>query len=280
VERIVRDIFQSHNIFPIKAEPLSGGDISQVLRVYSSNKSYVLKRNTLLPFEDMFQVEAKSLDILRKTNSFLIPEVIAEGKYKANQYLILEYLDVQNHGKAEVFAEALAKLHNESSNRFGLDFDNYIGSLPQKNTTLYASASEFYINLRLEPQLKMASDKGYHFNNTDRFFKTVEHLVPKEKPSLIYGDLWSGNYMYAKHKPAVIDPAISFAPREMDIAMMKLFGGFSPVIFDVYNTIYPISIGWEERVELWQLYYLLVHLNLFGQSYYGSVERIIKKYSL
>jgi len=192
----------------------------------------------------------------------------------------LEYLDAQHTGNAEVFAQALAKLHNKRSIKFGLDFDNYIGSLAQKNTMSYSSASQFYINLRLEPQLKMASQKGYRFNSIERLYKTVEEVVPNEMASLIHGDLWSGNYMYTKDKAAVIDPAISFAPREMDMAMMKLFGGFSPEVFEVYNEIYPRSEGWEERIELWQLYYLLVHLNLFGQSYYESVERIIKTYSL
>lgn len=276
----IRAICQIHNIPLSNFKPLSGGDINQVYRLYSADRSYVLKINTLIPFENMFQIEARSLDILRETNSFLIPKVIAEGKHKAYKYLVLEYIDSQNKPNAEGFSHALAKLHNVTSSNFGLEFDNYIGSLPQKNTMTYTSASAFYINLRLEPQFKLAAEKGYTFKNLDLLYKTVEEIVPDESPSLIHGDLWSGNYMYTSHKPAVIDPAISFAPREMDIAMMKLFGGFAPEIFKIYDQVFPFSKGWEERIQLWQLYYLLVHLNLFGQSYYVSVERIIKNYTL
>jgi len=279
VINIVSDICQIHGISFSKAEPLSGGDINQVYKVTSGNEAYVFKLNSLKPFEDMFQVEAMSLDILRETNSFLIPEVIAEGKYRAHKYLILEYLHSENTTNAEAFAQALAKLHKTTSDGFGLDFDNYIGALPQKNNRTYNTASQFFINLRLEPQFKMASQKGYAFKNLEALYKVVEDVVPNEPSSLIHGDLWSGNYMFAEQRPVLIDPAIAFAPREMDISMMKLFGGFSPEIFNVYHEAFPLSTGWEDRIRLWQLYYLLVHLNIFGQSYYGSVERIVKTYS-
>ncbi len=276
----VRALCQTHNISLSKLERLSGGDISQVYKVYATNQSYVVKVNALFPNDNMLQVEAMSLSILKETNSFLVPEVIAEGKYNGYQYLILEYIDSQNNPNAEAFARALAKRHTETSGTFGLEFDKYIGSLPQKNTMIYTSASEFYIHLRLEPQFKMASEKGFNFNHTDLLYQVIADVVPNEKPSLIHGDLWSGNHMFTEHNPVIIDPAISFAPREMDIAMMKLFGGFSPELFGIYDELFPLCKDWEERIQLWQLYYLLVHLNLFGQSYYRSVERIIKTYSL
>lgn len=277
---VIRTICQKHGLSLTNYERLSGGDINEVYRIYSKDQSYVLKLNTLLPHEDMFHLEARSLDILRETDSFLVPQVIAEGKHHSHKYLFLEYLESHHDGDAEAFAQALAKLHRTTSLSFGLAFDNYIGRLPQINTRTYQTASQFYINLRLEPQFKMAAEKGYQFKNLDQLYKIVEEIVPEEKPALIHGDLWSGNYLYTANNPAIIDPAIAYAPREMDIAMMKLFGGFSPEIFTIYDEICPFSNGWEKRTDLWQLYYLLVHLNLFGQSYYGSVNRIVKTYTL
>ena len=126
----------------------------------------------------------------------------------------------------------------------------------------------------------MASENGFQFKKLTSFYKTISKIIPNEAPSLIHGDLWSGNYMVSKKSQAVlIDPAVAFAPREMDIAMMKLFGGFSEELIINYNSIFPLEKGWEDRVSLWQLYYLLVHLNLFGSSYLPKVKSIINKYS-
>jgi fructosamine-3-kinase len=179
----------------------------------------------------------------------------------------------------EKFAEALACLHKTTAKNFGLDHDNYIGSLPQQNN-FCSSASEFYITQRLEPQFKMAADNGFNFKNLEKFFKNISEEISNEAPALVHGDLWNGNYMVSKIGEAVlIDPAVAYAPREMDIAMMKLFGGFSEEIFSNYNAAFPLGEGWKERLPLWQLYYLLVHLNLFGSGYLPQVNSVIKRYS-
>jgi fructosamine-3-kinase len=139
---------------------------------------------------------------------------------------------------------------------------------------------EFYISQRLEPQLKLAFEGGFKFGNLKGFFKNISEEIPEESPSLIHGDLWSGNFLVAHNgDPALIDPAVAFAPREMDLAMMKLFGGFSEEVFMTYNSIFPLCEGWKERTAIWQLYYLLVHLNLFGSGYWSQVKFILKRYS-
>ena len=113
----------------------------------------------------------------------------------------------------------------------------------------------------------------------DEFYKNLESIIPKEKASFIHGDLWAGNYLITpNNKACIFDPAIAYAPREMDLAMMKLFGGYPQEVFKIYEEIFPLQDDWKSRISLWQLYYILVHLNLFGASYYGQANHILKQY--
>ena len=259
--------------------PLSGGDINDTYKVNTSNSTFAIKVNQANRFPRMFELEAKSLEILTATNSFLVPEVIEYGDYKNYTYLILDFIESgQPHNPAETFAVALAKLHQNQSKQFGLEFNNYIGRLAQYNLPQKASALEFYIDLRLEPQFKLARQNGFEFKDLDNFFKNIETIIPKERASLIHGDLWAGNHLFTPTQACIFDPAIGYAPREMDLAMMKLFGGYSQEIFEIYDDIFPLESDWNSRIPLWQLYYILVHLNLFGSSYYGQAKQIISQY--
>jgi len=230
----------------------------------------------------MFPMEAHGLQLLRNSESFTIPEVIAQGDLNEVSYLLLNYISSAEKKENfwELYAENLAKLHQTSNLVFGLEEDNYIGSLPQFNKIETKNAIEFYIENRLRPQLHLAQKNGFQFKNLHSFFKNIEKIIPLEKPSLIHGDLWNGNYLIdSQGKPALIDPAVAFAIREMDLAMMQLFGGFPEEVFLIYEEIYPLEKEWKNRIELWQLYYLLVHLNLFGSGYFNSVDYILKKYN-
>lgn len=239
------------------------------------------KLNDADRFPGMFQAEARGLQLLKNTQSFRIPEVIAADRVGNTSYLLMEYLAKGNKTKNfwQHFASSLAELHKNSAPYFGLDHDNYIGSLPQRNEKCH-TASEFYISQRLEPQLKMAVQKGFSFKNLDVFYRNVSNQIPEEASSLIHGDLWGGNYMVStRGEPILIDPAVAYGSREMDLAMMRLFGGFSEEIFNHYEAIFPLKPNWEERMPLWQLYYLLVHLNLFGSGYLRRVKDVLSKYS-
>ncbi len=259
--------------------PLSGGDINETYKVNTSNTAFVIKVNQANRFPKMFELEAKSLDKLASTNSFVIPEIIAFGNYQNHTYLILKYIESgQPQNASEIFAVDLAKLHQNQSKTFGLDFDNYIGRLSQINLPQKESALDFYVELRLKPQFKLAQQKGFEFKNLNNFYKNLKSIIPKEKASLIHGDLWAGNHLFTSTQACIFDPAIAYAPREMDLAMMKLFGGYNQNIFKIYNEIFPLESNWESRIPLWQLYYILVHLNLFGSSYYGQAQQIISKY--
>jgi len=280
LKQLLQHIASQNKFQLIESKSLSGGDINDVFLLKCQEGSFVVKLNDALKFPRIFEVEAKGLQLLKQSESFKIPNVIAEGLFQNTSYLLLEYVSLGNKSNIfwESFAEKLAKLHKTSSEQFGLDHTNYIGSLPQKNEYL-STATEFYISQRLEPQFKMASDNGFHFKNLEEFYKNISGEIPSEPPSLIHGDLWNGNYMVSENgKPVLIDPAVAFAPREMDLAMMKLFGGFSEEVFSNYNAIFPLTNGWKDRVPLWQLYYLLVHLNLFGSGYLQQVKGIIKRF--
>ena len=281
MKSIIREIAVQNGLQCIDAKPLSGGDINSVFLLNCIAESYVVKINRAAKFPGMFEAEAKGLQLLASTHSFKIPKVIAFGELDSWSYLTLEYIP---QGRAtshfwDDFAEKLAVLHKTSRPQFGLDHDNYIGSLPQPNKPAL-TASEFYISQRLEPQLELATKKGFSFAKLDRFYKTVSEVIPDDTPALIHGDLWNGNYLVSeKEEPVLIDPAVAFAPREMDLAMMQLFGGFPSEVFSAYNEVFPLTENWKDRVSLWQLYYLLVHLNLFGAGYFSQVSNILKKYS-
>lgn len=281
MQQILEEICSKYNIDLLGWQPLSGGDINQVYKIKSKEGDFVIKINDAHLYPGMFEVEAKSLLKLRSSNSFVIPEVIGHGGIEDNMYLLLEYIKSEpNLDFSESFAKALAKLHQNNSSEFGLDFNNYIGRLSQENLPKRDSVLDFYINLRLEPQFKMASERGFKFRNIDQFYKTLEDIIPEEKASLIHGDLWSGNYLITENGEACIfDPAVAYAPREMDIAMMKLFGGYPQEIFEIYHNIYPLQHNWKNRIEIWQLYYILVHVNLFGSSYFSQAKGIINKFT-
>lgn len=271
---------EEENLQLNNAQPLSGGDINEVQRLSCKEGEFVVKINDRSAYPKMFEREASGLDELRKAKSFKIPEVIATGELGENSYLLMRYIDANSPSSDfdEQFAQKLAKMHQVSADHFGFHEDNYIGKLLQYNDHK-AKASDFYIDQRLEPQIKMARDRGFDLPVKDRFFNNVEEAIPDEPSSLVHGDLWAGNYMTDEQgDPVLIDPATCYAHREMDLAMMKLFGGYSARIFAIYNEHYPLESQWQSRVKLYQLYYLLVHLNLFGAGYLSSVENIIKKY--
>lgn len=229
----------------------------------------------------MFQAEKTGLEALAEPKNIDVPKVFDVGEFEDQAYILLEYKASAKPGGdfSEKFGEQLANLHKNTADSFGFTEDNYIGSLPQKNGSC-SNAAEFYISERLEPQFKMAKDRKYELGLKDSFFRNISDIIPEEPPALIHGDLWNGNYLVnSSGHPCLIDPAVAYAPREMDISMMKLFGGFDNRIFGTYQEHFPLLRGFEERTKLWQLYYLLVHLNLFGTGYRNSVTDIIRRFS-
>lgn len=280
MSHILRAICEENKLILVDSHRLTGGDINDVFLITTDTGKFVVKLNNASAYPNMFEAEAKGLTLLQSSKSFRIPAVKVIGHQNDVSYLIMEYLSpgkVADSFWAD-FAQKLAQLHSFTGAKFGLDHNNYIGSLQQFNKPT-EDAYSFYIQQRLEPQFKWAQDKGFSFS-LDSFYKNLKSEIPLESSALIHGDLWNGNYMVGDDGfPVLIDPAVAYAPREMDLAMMQLFGGFPHEVYDNYNTLFPLEKGWQDRISIWQLYYLLVHLNLFGGGYYSQVKRIVDRYS-
>lgn len=263
---------------------LSGGDINEVYSVTTSEASFVVKLNKADQFPGMLRKEAQGLHLIAHTGTVKTPAVINTGVIEGTQFLVLEKIETAAATKATwtQFGQQLAALHLNTSQLFGLDHDNYIGSLVQHNKPC-GTWTEFLIIQRLQPMIEMAVNQGdinyVEAKIIEPFYKRLEDLYPPGKPALLHGDLWSGNYLVNYDGgPVIIDPAVYYGHREMDIAMMHLFGGFSPSLFDAYNESYPLEKGWQQRVSLNQLYPLLVHVNLFGRGYWERVRQVLEAY--
>lgn len=264
--------------------PISGGDISRAYLLKTSNNNYFLKVNSKATALDMFLYEKIALTTIANTNTIATPKIIACNSFDDDSFLIMDHIEIKttNSKDLEVFGNQLAQLHKVTSDEFGLDSNNFIGSLHQSNKK-HKTWTDFYIEERLIPQFQLAKSKGL-LNSSE--VPNIELLKEKclpyfknVKPSLLHGDLWSGNYLISSSgKPYLIDPAIYFGHNEVDIAMSKLFGGFGQSFYDSYHSIIPKDEFTEDRIQFYQLYYLLVHLNMFGSSYYQSVKQIVNKY--
>jgi len=265
--------------------PLSGGDINAVYRVSLANQEGVIKLNQASKFPEMLAKEKHGLELLAASNTVKVPEVWGQELQGDWQYLWLEYISSGNctHFFWDNFGRKLAELHSTSTSLFGLETDNYIGSIVQVNTQMNRWA-DFFVNCRLIPQLKRAVDNKVINRDELRRIEAIanycEDLWPVEPPALIHGDLWSGNYLVGENQvPVLIDPAVYYGHREMDLGMMLLFGGFDDRLFDVYRSVFPLESGWRSRIPYNQLYPLLVHLNLFGRGYLGQIHAIVRQFS-
>lgn len=266
------------------ATPLSGGDINDAFVVTLDDGTRVFVKSNPRADRRMFPAEARGLDFLREASALRVPRVLAVSSESAGPaYLVLEYLEPSSRVSDfdERLGRGLAALHRYGAPCFGLDHDNFIGRLPCSNAPLPTWA-EFYGERRLRPQLRQAVDAG---RVSRRITDGVEALIPRlrgivgpdEPPSRLHGDLWGGNlHTDDRGEPCLIDPAVFGGHREVDLAMMRLFGGFSARCFSAYAEAWPLPAGHEERVGLYQLYPLLVHVNLFGGSYVASVERALE----
>lgn len=263
-------------------QTVSGGDINQAFRLEANRGQYFLKSNQSPIALQMFETEANGLQALGQ--HLRTPQIIKVGQFENTSFLILEWIESGHKSKSfwEEFGIALAQMHRIEQAHFGWQEDNFIGTLPQKNKQ-QQDWTTFYIQERLQPQVKMAFDKGlFHQSDTAAFeqlYAKLDSICPKESPALIHGDLWSGNFMCDKNSnPVLIDPSVAYAHREMDLAMTRLFGGFATEFYQAYQVTYPLEKGFEERIEIYQLYYLLVHVNLFGGSYVQSVQSTLKRF--
>ncbi len=263
---------------------VGGGSINDTFRMETSLGLYFVKKNSSSLYPKMFEKEAMGLKILADAGEIPVPEAVAWDETGEEAFLIMKYIPpgTKSSDFWETFAKRLAALHRHTDKMFGLDHDNYIGSLPQSNRR-HSSWAGFFREERLEFQVRMARNAGKIGNSTirqfERFYQKLDEVFPGEPPALIHGDLWGGNFIVNPEGEAVIiDPAVYYGHREMDLGMSQLFGGFHHRFYEAYNRYFPLEPGWQQRLDYCNLYPLMVHVNLFGGGYLGSVKSILKKF--
>lgn len=259
--------------------PVGGGSINHAYAVSSGNQAYFVKLNdaTTLP---MFEAEALGLRQIGKTQTIRVPQVLCWGLADRAAYIVLEWLDLGygTHQSWTTMGENLAAMHRITSDRgFGWDQNNTIGSTPQPNPWT-EHWLEFWTEHRLRFQFQLAKRRGGHFPQQSALLDALPQLLAGHapEPSLVHGDLWSGNAaVTTAGDPVILDPATYFGDREVDLAMTELFGRFPKEFYEAYDRAYPIEPGYERRKILYNLYHILNHFNLFGSGYESQANGMI-----
>jgi len=281
-----KQIINEHNpdFKHLNHKSVSGGCINSCFEFFSLDTSYFIKINSADKFPKMFETEAEGLKLLSQTSCINVPKVIEVGKFNDTAYLILEFVkhERKKSNYWEDFGQKLASLHKNTNSTFGLNFDNYIGSLPQNNTA-QDNWTDFFIENRLEKLVALCYDSQLLDYQTKKQFailySKLGNLIPKENPSLIHGDLWSGNVIVNQNgEVCLVDPSVYYAHREIELAFTFLFGSHPEEFYKTYNENFPLEKDWRKRIDLFNLYPLLVHLKLFGSSYFSQLKNNLTKY--
>ncbi|GGF21365.1 aminoglycoside phosphotransferase [Halobacillus andaensis] len=283
IERVVRQMNDHSTIKEIR--PVSGGDINEAFYVATENQTYFIKGNQNVP-SHFFKAEAMGLEAIRETETAAVPKVYyydepAEGEVGM---IALEWIEGKESAQSsEILGQKLARMHQHTSNHYGFGNPTFVGELDQPNDWK-ESWVEYYRENRLRHQYKLALKNGrlgtQRREKLEKLIYQLERFIPASpSASLLHGDLWGGNYLTgADGEPYLIDPSILYGDPSFELAFTELFGGFSSSFYAAYEQISPLRSDYEEVKPVYQLFYLLVHLNLFGESYGPSVDRILQKY--
>ena len=261
---------------------VGGGSINDAYQYSVGNEKFFVKYNKEV--KGIIEQEVVGLRAIAALDCIDTPDVVAFDIIDNYEILVLAYISrgLNSSEGWEKFGEQLAAMHERPAPYYGWYQNNFIGSLPQINDKT-DSFIEFFISQRLKPQIQLAYEAEYistpELTQFDRLFQKLPEILPDTQPSLVHGDLWSGNFMMGEGgNPYLIDPSIHYDFRETDIAFTHLFGGFDSKFYDAYNFRFPLEPKFQERIALYNIYPLLVHLNLFGSSYYGSVISSLNQY--
>ncbi len=279
---------------PTESKSQGGGCINQTIVLRQGQRSFFIKLNSgqYLP---MFVSEARALQAMAATHTIRVPQVICYGTTiwarGETAYLVLEYLPLSNYYNVhhwQLMGQKLAAMHRVSSSQgFGWSENNTIGSTPQPNPW-HKNWSEFWQQHRIGFQMELAQRKGWRCSVTTKTLNlAIEKLLAEHQPTpaMVHGDLWSGNASFAystangdgEPEPVIYDPALYFGDREVDLAMTHLFGGFPAAFYQGYMNAYPLPAGYQQRQDLYNLYHILNHFNLFGGGYGAQANSIISK---
>jgi protein-ribulosamine 3-kinase len=261
---------------------VGGGSINEAYRLEGTDSArYFLKLNDKQHLA-MFVAEAQGLEAIAETNTIRVPHAIAHGNAGRQSYLVLEHLELGSRGNARLLGEQLAALHRCEGPRFGFNQDNFIGTTPQPNGWK-SDWIDFWREYRLGYQLRLAAQNGYG-GRLQRLGEKLMDALPaffadySPQPSLLHGDLWSGNHAFLDDgTPTIFDPAVYYGDRECDLAMTELFGGYTADFYAAYHAAYPLDAGYAMRRELYNLYHIVNHANLFGGGYASQAEQMMQR---
>lgn len=281
------------NVEVMQSRRIAGGDINDAYGLHLSNGTHLFMKSNAKQKESFFTAEAMGVYAIAQTGTIRTPHLLCSGtdsRRGGSSFLLMEFIESGHRVTDywERFACQLAALHQASTEdlvpggTYGFIQDNFIGARQQVNTP-YDYWISFFRECRLAPQF---SDAASYFTETERkrIIRLLDHLedvlVEPDHPSLLHGDLWAGNVITGNDGKAwLIDPAVYVGHPEADLAMTELFGGFPPAFYAAYHEVFPLQDGYEDRRDLYNLYQLLNHLNLFGGAYLSSVRRIVEKYT-
>ncbi len=263
---------------------VGGGFVNQTYKATTSQGNFFIKAHENTDIPKMFERESNGLILLSQASTLDVVKPKGFCDVENFSFLLLDWLESAPESPDfwSVLGEGIAKIHKKSAKYFGLNEDNYFGSLAQTNSRL-SNWGQFFVRNRLMPMVKLATENSIFdkqiLNRFDKYFDLAENIFPEEEPSLLHGDLWKGNIMTnSLGLPCLIDPAVYYGHRELDIAMTKFVGNFPPEFYEAYQGIYPLQPDWEVRKDFSMMYYQLAHLNLFGLSYYPLVEENLHKW--
>ena len=265
-----------------RRKSISGGCISQAYVVGGADQRYFVKINSP-QFSETFQAEYQELQELHAADAIRVPQAIAVGAAERKAFIIMEHVDFgqPKQRSYQALGQQLAHLHQSTQAQFGWHRDNAIGATPQPNTA-DDNWVHFYQQQRLAHQLHLAQQNACPPSLTNAGKRLIESAPAfftdySPQPSLLHGDLWQGNWGFDQlGEPVIFDPAVYFGDREADIAMTELFGRAPDAFYKAYNDVWPLDSGYEVRRELYNLYHILNHFNLFGSAYASQAERMIQ----
>jgi len=292
MKELLRQVLESTYGQPVEvvsSKSVGGGSINQTEVLTLSNGEKVFLKTNAHPPKDFFPAEAKGLDLLQKAGGGpKIPKPLGMEPGPSPRFFLMEYVEESPPAREFdiLFADALASMHRVTQDAHGLDHDNYIGSTVQRNTK-EKDGLIFFRDHRIRFQQELARTNGKLPAQLDKQLDTLcgklELLLDTtgEQPALLHGDLWSGNYFQAKsdQRPCIFDPAVYYGLRESDLAMTEVFGSLSGSFYRAYHEAFPLNPGYEDRRDIYNLYHILNHLNLFGGSYLSSVESIVNRFT-
>ncbi|HEX2609278.1 MAG TPA: fructosamine kinase family protein [Flavisolibacter sp.] len=279
----IRSIVEQKIKSSFKESVVGGGSINEAFRLDTGARSYFLKVNSAVKFPQLFRKEADGLAAIRQTGTIRVPDVYECFTIDDRQALLMEWIEPGERTPSfwKLFGEQLAALHRHTDTAFGFLEDNYMGSVVQDNSRA-RDWNEFFIENRLEPLLYSCLEKGLlnqeHLRSFERLFTKLPDIFETiPTPTLVHGDLWSGNFVCdAQSRPVLIDPAVYYGHPAVDLGLTRLFSGFAPDFYEAYRHHSPATTDYAALSDVCNLYPLLLHLLLFGSSYLPRIESILR----